>query len=174
MPETGAREAEDRFIADCMLGRLAKWLRVLGFDAAYDRRISDDRLVARARAEARVLLTRDTRLVQRRAFGRDGAPYVLILSDRPDEQLLQVVTQRRLDLSARPLLARCLRCNEPTVAATRESVVDRVPPYVLRTQERFSRCPACDRIYWRATHVAGIVERLASKLGYPRGPAPPA
>jgi len=70
-PDTPAPERpEPRFIADCMLGKLARWLRVLGYDAAYERRISDDDLVRRARSEGRILLTRDTRLVRRRRSAR--------------------------------------------------------------------------------------------------------
>lgn len=152
--------AAQRFIADCMLGRLAKWLRALGYDTAYDRAIGDTALVARALREGRVLLTRDTRLVQRRALKEDGAAWLLVASDRPEEQLAQVVRERVLSPDPDRFLSRCLRCNEPTGPASPEEVRGEVPSYVLRTQERFSRCPACARIYWRATHVDGLLETL--------------
>ena len=145
-----------RFIADCMLGKLARWLRILGFDAAYDRRISDDDLIARARAEGRTLLTRDTRLVRR----RDLPPHLLIQSESAPAQLRQVLDDLRLEPNPRRLLSRCLICNEPTSEISREEARGEVPPYVFSTQRRFARCPACLRIYWRATHVEDMLERL--------------
>ena len=156
---------EPRFMADCMLGRLAKWLRVLGYDVAYDRRISDDDLIARAVNEQRIVLTRDIRLARRRAMRRAACAPILIVSDQPGEQLVQMVQQHGLAVRPDRLLTRCLVCNEPTRAAARESVKALVPRYVFLTQESFSRCPACGRIYWRATHVDSIVQRLERRLG---------
>ena len=147
-----------------MLGRLAKWLRVLGYDCAYERKIDDDALIARAWREGRVLLTRDNALVGRRALRRNGGEFVLVESDRPEDQLAQVMRERKLAFVRGRLLTRCLRCNEPIVSVDRDAVKDLVPAYVFKTQERFSRCPACRRVYWRATHVAGIVERLLKRL----------
>lgn len=160
---TKARQAAPApiYIADCMLGRLAKWLRVLGYDVVYDRRISDDDLITRARREGRVLLTRDTRLVQRRLAGE----HMLIASDDPEEQLAQMVKDCGLELAPERFLSRCLRCNEATVKADREAVKELVPPYVFQTQRTFSQCAGCGRIYWRATHVDGILERLRRRLG---------
>lgn len=145
-----------RFIADCMLGRLARWLRLLGCDAAYERRIGDDALVARARAEGRVLLTRDTRLLKRRALPE----HLYIESETLLSQLRQVLEAYHLDPSGEGRLSRCPLCNAGTVGIEREEARGEVPPYVFRTQERFARCPECRRIYWRATHVKGILDRL--------------
>ena len=150
-----------RYIADCMLGRLAKWLRVLGYDVAYDRRISDEALLERARSEGRVLLTRDTRLVKRRLAGE----HVLIASDDPEEQLVQMANDCGLEPAPERFLSRCLRCNEPTVKVHREAVKELVPTYVFETQREFSRCAACGRIHWRATHVEGILKRLEGSFG---------
>ena len=145
-----------------MLGRLAKWLRVLGYDVAYERRITDEALIARAWRENRVLLTRDTALVGRRILRSTGARFLLVESDDPDEQLEQVLRDLRLEAGRRRLLSRCLHCNEKTLRVERRDVEAHVPPYVLQTQRRFSRCPSCRRIYWRATHVDRIVARLTS------------
>ncbi len=153
-----------RFIADCMLGRLAKWLRVLGYDVAYDRRIADEDLIRRAWREDRILLTRDRALLGRRELRRLGVGHLLVESVSPEAQLVQAVRHHGLRLDAGRFLSRCLRCNEPTEPAGREEVKDGVPPYVLRTQRRFSRCPACRRVYWRATHVDGILRRLPAGL----------
>lgn len=156
---------ETRYIADCMLGRLAKWLRALGLDVAYDRRIDDDALIARAWREGRVILTRDRALAGRRAVKDNGVTCLLIASPDPDQQLAEMVRLHGLRPDTGRLLTRCLRCNEPTRDVTRESVASEVPPYVLATQTRFSRCPACERVYWKATHVEGLLDRLARAGG---------
>jgi hypothetical protein len=168
-----AGSREPRFIADCMLGRLAKWLRVLGCDVAYDSRISDDALIARSRREGRAILTRDTRLVMRRTLRGGGAPApILIESDQPEEQLIEMVKRHGLDLRPEQLLSRCLRCNEPTHDVAPDAVRDLVPVYVFQTQKKFSRCPACGRIYWRATHVESMVRRLGRGMPPPAGEGP--
>jgi len=160
MPE--GRAPSPKFIADCMLGRLAKWLRVIGYDAAYERRITDEAIIVRAWREGRILLTRDRALVRRRAVRRNGVEWVLVRSDRPEAQLEQVVLDRSLSVGPRRILSRCLICNVRTHRVKRDGVRALVPPYVLRTQKGFSRCPECERIYWRATHVDRILERLTS------------
>ena len=157
-----------KFAADCMLGTLAKWLRVLGHDVTYDRVIEDGDLVAMAVREGRTLLTADRRLVRRR-LARD---HVLVTSHVLSEQIAQVLRERGLRLSSEPLLGRCLRCNETTETAPRETVRDLVPAYVYRTQDRYTRCPSCARIYWRATHVNRMLERLSASPG--RKPDPTA
>ena len=146
-----------RFLVDAMLGSLARWLRILGYDAAYDPSWDDPRLAELAVAEDRLLLTRDRRLVERRAV-RDRS---LLIADGPVEaQVRQVVAACGLDAADREPLGRCLRCNAPLEDLTAERARTRVPPYVARTQERFRRCPACERIYWRATHTRRMLARL--------------
>ena len=135
-----------RFVCDVMLGRLCKWLRVLGYDCRYAD-VPDEELVALARAEDRVLLTRDTGLVRRRDLGRS----LFIRHDRVQDQLRQVAEAFGLDLTA-GMGTRCIRCNVPLEALAREAAAGRVPAYVWRTQEIFARCPACARIYWPGTH----------------------
>jgi uncharacterized protein with PIN domain len=139
-----------------MLGKLARWLRILGFDAAYERRISDEKLIALARAEGRILLTRDTRLVRRRSL----PAHLLVESERAPAQLRQTLEAMGLSVDTGALLSRCLVCNVATEEISREEARPEVPPYVFRTQRRFSRCPGCRRIYWRATHVDDILRRL--------------
>jgi hypothetical protein len=156
MPSEGAR-----LIADSMLGRLAKALRMLGFDVAYDPFIEDRELIRRAVAEGRVLLTRDTGLMR----CRDLPPHVFVHSNHVPEQLAQVAQQAGLKLDARRALTRCTVCNDPLETVARESVRDAVPPYVYQTQREFARCPGCGRIYWRGTHVEHmqrVIERLRS------------
>ena len=141
-----------------MLGSLARWLRVLGLDVVYDPSLDDAALVRRAVAEQRTILTRDTRLVQRRL----ARNHLLIRSTSLAEQLHQVCRQFGLRPDPRQMLRRCLRCNQELADLSREQAQGNVPPYVFRTQQRFRSCPACGRIYWRATHVSRMLQRLHS------------
>jgi uncharacterized protein with PIN domain len=143
-------------LLDGMLGRLARWLRLLGYDAAYDRQADDHELARRARAESRVLLTRDRELA-----ARQGIQTLLIINENLEEQLRQV----RQTLGSPPgaPFSRCPACNSSLVPASREAVRERVPPYVLRRQIEFRLCPGCRRAYWPGTHVERI-QRIASTL----------
>jgi len=156
-----------RFIADCMLGKLAKRLRMLGFDTAYERRIDDATLVRRAVEQGRTLLTRDTRLVQRRALKDNPAGFLLVTSEQPEEQIREVFEHFGLRPARDRLLTICLRCNLPIEPVAAEHVRELVPPYVHATQKRFSRCPGCGRVYWRATHVESMMARLQRRLTKP-------
>jgi uncharacterized protein with PIN domain len=139
-----------RFLVDAMLGRLARWLRLLGYDAVYLPQADDHQLVRLARAEDRVLLTRDMELARRR-----GVRSVLIESEQVEAQLEQLY--RSLDLSAREAFSRCGECNVPLEALSREEARVRVPPYVFQTQDQFRMCPRCRRVYWRGTHWARML-----------------
>jgi uncharacterized protein with PIN domain len=150
-----------RFAADCMLGRLARWLRILGHDVLYFRRIEDAELVEIARREGRILLTRDTRLVRRRAAR--GA--ILIESPYLEQQLRQMARWDGAALLAPGLCRRCLVCNEATVRVEMETARSRVPAYVFRTQRHFRECPSCRRIYWKASHVQDMIRLLRRSLG---------
>jgi hypothetical protein len=149
-----------KFIADCMLGTLARWLIILGHDVSYHRRIEDDELVRLARLQRRVILTADRGLARR----RDARNHILIGSHLLEEQIRQVLRDRGLKVRRRDLFRRCVACNIRTRAVARASVRDQVPPYVFATQERFTRCPACRRIFWRATHVVRMFEHLARRV----------
>ena len=154
-------DEEPRFAADCMLGTLAKWLRVLGYDTFYRNRVEDADLVSLARSEGRILLTRDRRLTLR----RQAPPFLLIESQRAAEQLRQVAAAFELRLDGARVLTRCLRCNETTLETAQEEAAPRIPPYVLQTQERFRRCPSCERIYWGATHRDAMLARIRQMVG---------
>lgn len=142
-----------RLLADCMLGRLTKWLRLLGYDTAYDNDATDHELARRARAEGRVLLTRDRELAARR-----GLETVLIRSQNLEEQVGQV--REALGPPPDAPLSRCSVCNGRLKDASPDDVVDRVPPYVLETHSDFRRCASCGRVYWPGSHVKGMVEEL--------------
>ncbi|HEV8374691.1 MAG TPA: Mut7-C RNAse domain-containing protein [Candidatus Polarisedimenticolia bacterium] len=149
-----------RFAADCMLGKLARWLRILGHDVLYFRRIEDADLVEIAVRESRILLTRDTRLVQRRA----ARGSVLIHSHLLDDQLKEIFRWNPEAMLAARRCRRCLECNEPTRPIEKRAIRARVPPYVYRNHARFRECPACGRLYWRATHVRNMMQRLRQSV----------
>ncbi|HEX6768384.1 MAG TPA: Mut7-C RNAse domain-containing protein [Candidatus Binatia bacterium] len=145
---------EIRFAADRMLGRLAKWLRILGCDVSYGRHLSGHGLIRAARADGRLILTRDRSLAR-----KHPPPFLFIESDDYVEQLRQVL--RACDL--RPgtgLFSRCLVCNSQLQRRAKESVEKLVPPYVFATQERFSWCGRCRKLYWPATHQQKMLDAL--------------
>jgi len=142
-----------KFLVDSMLGRLAKWLRILGYDTLYFPSLDDNDLVRIARAEGRMVLTRDREMVRRR-----GIDSLLIESDDFREQIRQLLHD--LNLSLEGSFSRCSVCNSPLRRVSKEAVQERVPPYVFQTQERFSLCPQCGKIYWRGTHWQRMRERL--------------
>jgi len=153
-------EVEVRFIADSMLGKLAKWLRILGYDTLYFRDGEDARLLAAARREGRILLTRDTRLFRRRRVCR----MLFIHHDQVWDQLRQVAVELRLTMGER-LGSRCLRCNRSLALLARDQAAGRVPEYVLRHQEVFSRCEGCGRIYWAGSHLRHMEETVRTLCG---------
>ena len=152
------RDTVPRLLVDRTLGRLARWLRLLGYDVVWDRSVDPAELLARAHEEGRLLLTRDRLLLERRAIRRGQVRAVLVRHDLIADQLGQL----RLEEGLRRLGAsRCLVCNGTLEMRTAEEVRERVPPYVVRTQTRFTYCPACDRVTWRATHWEDMQRRLA-------------
>ena len=152
------------FVADCMLGRLAKWLRILGFDAAYFPKAEDPDLVALARREGRVLLTRDTGLIERTARRPDR---LFVRSDDWQDQVVQVLDEYRLWDEIRPN-TRCLACNLPLKPLGRESARNLVSPYIGEHAASFAVCGGCGRVFWQGTH-AGDMERKIAGLRARRG-----
>ena len=152
---------ERKFIADSNVGKLARWLRMLGFDALFIHPIADECLVEIARQEGRIILTRDTYIFHRRAVFGGEVPAILIAHDGVRDQVRQVL--RELDLKP-PFrtFSRCLECNVPLVPLSREEARPRVPPYVSQTQREFTVCPRCGRIYWPGTHRERMLSEIRS------------
>jgi uncharacterized protein with PIN domain len=123
--------------------------------------IDDGELVDRAQRSDRLILTRDTLLARRR---RARENHFFVRGDDFRDQVRQVVAAFAIDPCAH-FLSRCLECNIHLVNVAREEAAERVPPYVLATQEDFQRCPACDRLYWRGTHRARMAEELERMVG---------
>jgi uncharacterized protein with PIN domain len=146
------------FFADAMLGRLARWLRMLGYDTAYEKVISDESLVARVLTERRWLLTRDSYLVQRKVLrGR----HTLVVSDHLPDQLRQLRSELHLELDLSDRTAsRCASCNNILIVIPHEKAALTVPAYVASLHPHFVQCRSCGRIYWPGTHWTHMVTRL--------------
>lgn len=158
---------EPRFVLDGHLGRLARHLRMLGFDTAWDAEADDAALAATSARERRVLLTRDRGLLKRGAVTHG---YCVRASD-PRLQLTEVV--RRLDLvrSIAPF-TRCIRCNGQLQPVEKAEVADRLPPLVRERHESFRRCRGCGRIYWAGTHHERMAKVVAALREAPRWDEP--
>ncbi|MEW5775020.1 MAG: Mut7-C RNAse domain-containing protein [Thermodesulfobacteriota bacterium] len=147
---------EVRFLVDATCGKLARLLRLVGQDAAYDRSWDDAAVAELAAEEGRIVLSMDRALLKRRqvAFGR------LVRAHDPREQLAEVL--RHFGVRG-PFAAfsRCLECNAPLTPVAKAEVLHRLPPLTRKHFEAFSRCPACDRIYWAGSHHDRMREWLA-------------
>ncbi len=152
-------KSHPRFIADVMLGRLAKWLRIAGFDVSYSNKFSDEELMAISSREERVLLSRDTRLLIRKPVRE----FIFLESQDIQMQIRQVFEKMHI-LSLPFPLTRCLSCNEALIDTSRESVRDSVPLYVYKTQTRFKSCPKCRKIFWAGTHRRSVIQTLERLL----------
>jgi uncharacterized protein with PIN domain len=143
-----------KFAADRMLGRLTKWLRIMGQDVIYGRHLSGYGLIRAAWSENRQILTRDRGL-------KNKQPPELIFIESNDyrDQLRQVIDTCHL-MPLNDAFSRCVECNTRLQPVAKESVARSVPPYVFSSQEKFSWCPTCRRVYWPATHHQKMVEEL--------------
>jgi len=142
----------ERLLLDGTLGRLARWLRLAGYDAAL---VDENELnVYRAvRQSGRLLLTRNTSFRQRR-----GITVLVIEADKVIDQMADVKAKIGPPPNTGP---RCAECNVTLLPTAPESVEGRVPPYVLRTAKSFAHCPSCHRIYWPGSHWEAIADRQA-------------
>jgi uncharacterized protein len=149
-----------RFIADAMLGRLVRWLRILGYDTAYDKAITDEALIERAMRENRWLLTRDKNLALRRLLrGR----HTLIVSDDIENQLYQLCQDLKIDLDLTHQRAyRCADCNVAITAISQDEAASLVPPFVAKQYRVFLQCPHCRRVFWPGTHWQDLDRRLTT------------
>jgi len=143
-----------------MLGRLARWLRILGYDTAYEKFITDKMLVERALCEDRWLLTRDRRLVLRKLLrGR----HTLIMSDVVERQLRQLYRDLKIDLDMiHQRDYRCADCNIVLLSISPEVAVPLIPPFVAQQYQTFLQCPRCRRVFWPGTHWEDLLKRLAT------------
>lgn len=152
---------QEKFVADAMLGKLAKRLRLLGFDVLYDAGTDDNAVLRAALEQNRVLLTRDRGLARRPLAAR----HLLITSDHAREQVAQVLAA--FPMHAAPL-SRCSACNTPLQSVEKQSVRDVVPRHVYDEHRDFFSCEGCGRIYWKGSHVGRMIRTGALR----KSPAP--
>jgi hypothetical protein len=138
-----------------MLGKLAKWLRILGYDTLYYQFIDDNTLIRNALIMNRTLLTRDEEAFQK----FESQDKLFIRSAGVMEQLKQVIEEMGLDVESQ-LLTRCVLCNAVLTPLDKGSVKDLVPEYVFKTQQNFSFCNLCKKVYWKGTHRTKMIEKL--------------
>lgn len=143
-----------KFIADIMVGKLARYLRMAGCDVLYMNDASDDEIIKIARETDRIVLTRDSLMLTRKEFKNGTLKYLHIKDEKVKNQLEQVKSE--LNFPLKPNLIRCIECNRKLVKVEKEEIKNRIPPYVYKTQENFLYCKNCDKYYWRGTHYRNI------------------
>ncbi len=150
-----------KFIVDCMLGKLAKWLKILGFDAVFFSKIEDPELLALAHKEGRILLTRDNGLIER---SRD-IQTLFIGSEAWNEQVEQVLDEYELWQDIQPY-SRCIECNAKLKDLPKSRAKNLVTPFVFEQANAFAICPSCGRIFWKGTHhqdMEGKIDEILRK-----------
>jgi len=150
---------DPRFVLDVHLGKLARHLRLAGFDTLYRNDYRDSELVTAALAEQRIILTRDKGLLKRREVTHG----YYVRCTEPQQQLREVVHALQLEANLRPF-TRCRECNALLQDVPKVEVLARLPEKVRTTYERFRRCPGCDRIYWQGSHYERLRRMLEGAL----------
>ena len=148
-----------KFVVDCMLGKLAKWLKILGFDVLYFSKIEDDEILKIAREDERVLLTRDNLLIKK----AKNISKLFIESDKWSEQIIEVINHFKLKNKIKPY-SRCLECNYPLKKIPKSKAKNLVAPFVYNSEKEFALCPKCGRVYWPGTHYQEMEGKLKKLL----------
>ena len=156
-----------RFVADSMLGRLTRWLRLLGYDTLYYPRIEDSTLLRIAREENRILLTRDSHLVKVRGLQH----FLLLKENDPFEQLKNVIESFKLKIDKALIyaetasaLSKCIICNAELCNVSKEKIKNLIPEYVYQTSTVFRQCTGCGKPYWDGTNPEKFKEKLSEVL----------
>jgi len=141
------------------LGRLARWLRILGIDAAYSREDRPASCILQALREDRTIITRNHRLAKPHGIG-----IIALSSENLREQLCEALKALHMGRNEDIMFSRCIRCNTGLKPIAKQEVKDKIPAYVFQTQDRFMSCPQCLRIYWQGTHW-GNVQKTLEEIG---------
>lgn len=148
-----------KFLLTRELGRLVKWLRILGFDTAYFNQDNTGSLIIQALRDNRIIITRNHRLPK-----SGGIKIVLIKAEKLEEQLPEVLGQLKIKPDSDRMFTRCIICNTGLLDIDKEAIKDKVPEYVFKTQNDFITCPTCKRIYWSGTHWGNVTKTLEKIL----------
>lgn len=154
-----------KFLVDRMLGKLARELRMLGYDAIYYRGEDPYPLIQRARQEGRTILTRNTKLLPRKPEDH----IVWVTKDNPTLQLKELIEKAYISLDEEALFSRCLLCNSPLDEIPRDEAEGKVPDFIFYQQKAFFRCPQCHKIYWEGSHPANMQRRIQELFGSSAG-----
>jgi len=149
-------EGTMKFIVDRMLGKLAKQLRMLGYDTLYYRGEDVYPLIRLGRQEGRVILTRNTKLIPRRPEDM----ILRITEDQPQLQLKELIQKGNIEMDEGKVFSRCLLCNTLLDPISRKEVEGKVPDFIFHHQKEFFRCPQCQRIYWPGSHQENMQRRI--------------
>ena len=141
-----------KFILTPELGRLAKWLRILGFDTVYVTKTNVSMLLIQALRDKRIILTRNERIINKLRPIR----LVRIKSDGVKHQLKQIFADLKIRVEKDTMFSRCTICNAELNIINKTQLKDKVPAYVFKTQQSFFKCPCCQRIYWSGTHWGNV------------------
>ena len=144
-----------KFILTKELGRLAKWLRILGFDTAYFKQDNPGSLIIESLRDSRTIVTRNSRMPKPK-----GIKVVLIEAEKIKEQMCEVLKKLDVKPDTKLMFSRCILCNEELLDIEKDKVKDKVPEYVFKTQGNFVTCPSCKRIYWSGTHWGNVQKTL--------------
>ena len=150
---------ENRFVVDINVGKLAKWLRVMGYDTLLFTDQDDGKMITLALQQQRIILTKDKQIIKRRLITSGKLKAILVEGDNPKVQLQQVASALNLKYQCKPF-SLCLECNQYLNQIDIDKVTDLVPPYVYKTQNHYMECPKCHRIYWQGTHWLAMKEEL--------------
>ncbi len=149
-----------KFLLSNELGRLANWLRILGFDAEYFPPQNLSSLIIQALREERVIITRNQHLPK-----HTGIRIVVLKSEKIKEQVAEILKALNTAVNKDIMFSRCTICNVPLVPVEKEKIKDKVPEYVFKTQSAFTACPKCQRIYWQGTHWGNVRQTLEEIIG---------
>ena len=144
-----------KFIVDSMLGKLAKRLRLMGYDTCYDTKADDHDILKISNDEDRFIVTRDTQMAKIR-----GAKIFLIRSTDLNEQLKELSKFAKIKLDSKQSFSRCPECNTPVKEVSKEEVKKIVPEFVYKTLDKFSYCAKCKKAYWQGSHYEKLVKEL--------------
>ncbi len=148
-----------RFLLDVHLGRLAKLLRMLGFDTLYSNDLDDEALSRIAHEQRRIVLTRDRQLLKRAVISHG----YWVREQNPTDQLIEVIKRFDLGATVKPF-SRCLRCNAMLEPIDKQRIIHSVPEYVAKKYEHFATCPECGRVYWPGSHWENMKRFLVGKI----------
>lgn len=149
-----------KFLADSMLGKLARWLRLMGFDTLYYPSISDEELIEKAKKEGRIVLTKDGGLVNKNRYTN----IIYITDSDPNRQIKMIIKKLKLN-PWEGLFSRCTHCNHLVEKIKEVSQYkEKIPPYAYRTSPSFYYCPSCNKVYWEGSHHQKIKTKIRSLM----------